>query len=388
MATYGYCRVSTTKQADEGESLTVQQRALSGYAMQHGMHLTKVFVERAVSGSTPLAKRPEGGKLLAALQPGDAILVPKLDRMFRSAIDALNVVTDLRDGQIALHMLDLGGDVSSNGISKLVFTILSAVAEAERDRIRERISEVKRDQRARNRHLGGTRPFGFRKVHTPPRGFDLVPVPEEQEAIKHIVQMRSSGDSLRAITATMAAKGFRLSHMGVGKIFRARGLGVWGEQKAAALLERAGFTAIRDLNEDRPHAFGDLFAERAGRRYLISVKTRNKYQEGGSLNTSYNVREKGADVQAIANKYKAELAWVALQVIPERRIFWAYFGTIEQIDRKGERFSIPMRAVDTREYEPLAEGETDDSLQAEWSNGCYPRSREVALRDPPVNEAL
>lgn len=57
--------------------------------------------------------------------------------MFSSAADALNVCDRLKDG-IALHMIDLGGDVTSNGISKLVFTILSAVAEAERDRIRER----------------------------------------------------------------------------------------------------------------------------------------------------------------------------------------------------------------------------------------------------------
>ena len=59
-------------------------------------------------------------------------------------------------------MIDLGGDVTGNGVSRLVFTILSAVAEAERDRIRERIADVKRDQRSRGRFLGGRRPFGYR----------------------------------------------------------------------------------------------------------------------------------------------------------------------------------------------------------------------------------
>jgi hypothetical protein len=54
-----------------------------------------------------------------------------------------------------------GGDVTGNGISKLVFTILSAVAEAERDRIRERVAAVKSDQRARDRYLGGIAPFGW-----------------------------------------------------------------------------------------------------------------------------------------------------------------------------------------------------------------------------------
>ena len=46
---------------------------------------------------------------------------------------------------VSLHMIDLGGDVTGDGISKLVFTILSAVAEAERDRIRERIWDIKDD---------------------------------------------------------------------------------------------------------------------------------------------------------------------------------------------------------------------------------------------------
>jgi hypothetical protein len=72
------------------------------------------------------------------LKPGDTVITAKLDRMFRSALDALGVLADLKTKGVSLHMIDLGGDVTGNGISKLVFTILSAVAEAERDRIRER----------------------------------------------------------------------------------------------------------------------------------------------------------------------------------------------------------------------------------------------------------
>jgi DNA invertase Pin-like site-specific DNA recombinase len=71
------------------------------------------------------------------------------------AVDALDILSHLRDHGVAEHMIDLGGDVSTNGVSKLVFTILSAVAEAERDRSRERVTEVKRDQRQRGRYLGG-----------------------------------------------------------------------------------------------------------------------------------------------------------------------------------------------------------------------------------------
>jgi putative DNA-invertase from lambdoid prophage Rac len=99
---------------------------------------------------------------LAALKTGDVVITPKLDRMFRSALNALDVLGQLKDRGVNLHMTDLGGDVTGNGISKLVFTILSAVAEAERDRIRERIRDMKANQRKRRRYLGGIVPFGWR----------------------------------------------------------------------------------------------------------------------------------------------------------------------------------------------------------------------------------
>ena len=217
MAVYGYCRVSTDRQADEGESLDVQRRKLEGYAMQQGWTLDRVFVERGVSGSRQLDEWAEGQKLLAALQPGDVVVTSKLDRMFRSALDALRVLDDLKCRDISLHMIDLGGDVTGNGISKLVFTILSAVAEAERERIRERIRDVKADQRTRGRYLGGTVPFGWRLGN----GGELIEVAEQQAAIRHMVEMRRSGLSLRAIADAMKAEGFALSHVGVKKVIAA-----------------------------------------------------------------------------------------------------------------------------------------------------------------------
>jgi DNA invertase Pin-like site-specific DNA recombinase len=114
-------------------------------------------------------------------------------------------------------MIDLGGDVTSNGISKLVFTILSAVAEAERDRIRERISEVKADQRRRGRFLGGSVPFGFVRAADD----SLQPNPREQAAIGRIKALRDQGESLRAISAALSLEGFQLSHQSVKNILDA-----------------------------------------------------------------------------------------------------------------------------------------------------------------------
>jgi DNA invertase Pin-like site-specific DNA recombinase len=127
------------------------------------------------------------------------VITAKLDRMFRSALDALDVLAKLKTRNVSLHMIDLGGDVTGNGISKLVFTILSAVAEAERDRIRERVTQVKRDQRQRNRYLGGIVPFGFRV------GVDggLLPNAAEQAIILHARTLRADGATLRTVRSVL-----------------------------------------------------------------------------------------------------------------------------------------------------------------------------------------
>jgi DNA invertase Pin-like site-specific DNA recombinase len=182
--------------------------------MMNGLTIDRVFVERGVSGSKPLADRQQGRELLDALQPGDVLLTAKLDRMFRSALDALDVLGRLKEGGISLHMLDLGGDVTGNGISKLVFTILSAVAEAERERIKERVASTKADQRERGRFLGGSVPFGYR-VDRQDKGGALVEIPEQQEAIARMRSMRDAGASLRAIAAAMQESGYNLSHEAV-----------------------------------------------------------------------------------------------------------------------------------------------------------------------------
>lgn len=202
MAVYGYARASTSWQAEEGESLDVRQRTVAGYALMLGLTVDRMFVERGVSVSVPLSERAEGTALLAALRPGHVLITPKLDRMFRSALDALDVLAKLKVRQVSLHMIDLGGDVTGNGISKLVFTILSAVAEAERDRIRERVTQVKRDQRQHNRYLGGIVPFGFRV------GDDgaLVPDAAEQALIAHARALRADGATLRATQAVLEAQ--------------------------------------------------------------------------------------------------------------------------------------------------------------------------------------
>jgi putative DNA-invertase from lambdoid prophage Rac len=199
MQALGYIRVSTVEQAASGDSLDTQRQQIIGYAMMKGWQVSQFFIEAGVSGSVPLAARPEAQRLLSIAKTGDVIITARLDRAFRSAADALVTLEELKRQRIGLHMIDLGGDVCSNGISKLVFTILSAVAENERDRIRERIRDVKRHLASRGVYGGGKRPFGFDVVDG-----RLAANANEQAALRKMVTLRKKKKPLREIARTVA----------------------------------------------------------------------------------------------------------------------------------------------------------------------------------------
>ncbi|QIG94413.2 recombinase family protein [Bradyrhizobium sp. 6(2017)] len=197
--------MSTSEQASDGKSLEQQQRQIEGYAMMKGWSVACTFIEAGVSGSVPLAERDEGRRMLATLQPGDVIITAKLDRAFRSAADALGTLEQLKEDRVALHMIDLGGDVTGNGISKLVFTILSAVAENERDRIRERIRDAKRHRTALRIYNGGKRPYGY-DIEGEGKDRRLVPNAREQAALARGKALQAEGKSLREIASALAAE--------------------------------------------------------------------------------------------------------------------------------------------------------------------------------------
>lgn len=205
MSVYVYVRVSTVRQADEGLSLDVQRRICVGYGQMHGWKVDRFFVEEGVSGSVPLIDRPMGEALWNVLKRGDIVVASKLDRMFRSASDALDALGQMKQIGVSLHLIDLGGDVVNNGVSKLVFTILAAVAEQERDRTRERIVEVKADQKSKGAYLGGKVPYGFGLAWNEDMGRRaLVANAEQQGMIERMKQMHRLGASLRTIKAQLA----------------------------------------------------------------------------------------------------------------------------------------------------------------------------------------
>ena len=192
MTIYGYARVSTVTQVKEGESLETQKLQIQSYAISKGLELdaANIFVEAGVSGGIEFANRPEGSKLTQLVTTGDIIIFPKLDRAFRNTRNALNVLHDMKERKVSIHFIDLGGDVTGNGIGAIVFTILSAFATFERERIATRIREVKQVQKAQGKFTGGRRPFGFEVID----GVKVVK-PEEQKVISRMKQLRTRGKS-------------------------------------------------------------------------------------------------------------------------------------------------------------------------------------------------
>jgi len=214
MAVFGYLRVSTARQAEDGLSIEIQEERIEGYARTQSLAVNVWLRDRGVSGGIPLSERAAGERLLREVQPGDVVITAKLDRMFRSARDALNVLEGLKEKGVSLHCIDLGGSVT-NGVGQLVFTILSAVAEQERSRIKERITEAKQKMRDDNRYQGGKVPFGYRVASDR----SLIPDELQQKCLENMRLRRAEGMPFRKISEYLLRElGVKLSHHGVRTI--------------------------------------------------------------------------------------------------------------------------------------------------------------------------
>lgn len=163
----GYVRVSSADQAkDDRSSLQVQTDIIEGFARTRGADKwgVQIYTDAGVSGATKLAMRPAGEKLLKDMKAGDTVIASKLDRMFRSASDALNMFDEFKARGVELILFDMGAEsVLDSAVSKLVVTIMAAVADMERVRIRERTAEGRKAKKAKGGPVGNV-PFGYRKV--------------------------------------------------------------------------------------------------------------------------------------------------------------------------------------------------------------------------------
>lgn len=125
---YGYARVSTAAQCRDGNSLEDQVTALQKYGCQQ-------IIEEAFTGKT--MERPKFQKLLIELHEGDTLVVCKLDRFARTAIEGVQTVRELFERGIRVHILNMGL-IENTLTGNLILTVMLAFAEYERGMIVER----------------------------------------------------------------------------------------------------------------------------------------------------------------------------------------------------------------------------------------------------------
>ena len=174
-----------------------------------GLELVEVVVDAGVSASKPLAARPGGATVLAALESGSAVAViaAKLDRLFRSAADALVVTRAWDDAGIALHLLDMGMDTRSP-MGRAFLTMAAAFGELELNLIRERTRTGLAQVKAQGGRLGGEA-LGWRRLDAVDDwGRRVVEaVPGELAAVERAVELRRGGATLQAIAESLNAEG-------------------------------------------------------------------------------------------------------------------------------------------------------------------------------------
>ena len=128
--TSAYVRVSTPGQTTENQ---IQEIEAAGFALDR-----RRVVSETVSGSSAIEQRPGFMRLLERLDPDDVLIVTKLDRLGRNAMDVAITVDRLEKMGVRVHCLALGGVDLTSPAGKMTMGVINAVAQFERDLLIER----------------------------------------------------------------------------------------------------------------------------------------------------------------------------------------------------------------------------------------------------------
>ncbi|EIU6859903.1 TPA: recombinase family protein [Klebsiella pneumoniae] len=144
--TFAYARVSTTGQTTENQ---IQEIEAAGFHVE-----PRRIVTETISGSTAIAQRRGFSKLMDRLEAGDVLIVTKLDRLGRDAIDVSSTVKALAGMGVRVHCLALGGVDLTSSAGTMTMNVLNAVAQFERDLLIERTQSGLNRAKAEGKTLG------------------------------------------------------------------------------------------------------------------------------------------------------------------------------------------------------------------------------------------
>jgi putative DNA-invertase from lambdoid prophage Rac len=128
--TFAYCRVSTAGQTTENQ---VREIEASGFKVE-----PRRVIAETVSGSIPAKERKGFARLIDRMEAGDVLVVTKLDRLGRNAMDVRATVDGLAAEGVRVHCLALGGVDLTSPAGRMTMGVINAVAEFERDLLIER----------------------------------------------------------------------------------------------------------------------------------------------------------------------------------------------------------------------------------------------------------
>lgn len=169
---FAYCRVSTLEQTTENQRREIEA---AGFAVK-----PQRLIEEHISGSVAASERSGFARLLDRMENGDVLIVTKLDRLGRNAMDIRKTVEQLAASDIRVHCLALGGVDLTSPAGKMTMQVISAVAEFERDLLLERTHSGIARAKAAGKRLG-----------RPPA------LDEEQQQV--VLKLLNTGSSVSAI---------------------------------------------------------------------------------------------------------------------------------------------------------------------------------------------
>jgi site-specific DNA recombinase len=202
MKAIGYARVSTEEQAREGISLDNQIAKIKAYAILNDLDLTEIILDAGKSAKN--LKREGIQKIFSMIQSNqvEAVIIYKLDRMFRNTIEALETANMLDKKSVSLHSITEKLDTKS-AMGRFFFTLTASLAEMERNIIAERTKDALSNKKANHERVGEI-PYGYDLT---PEG-KLVENTLEQKVIEKVIMLRNEGLSYIKIAAHLNKQGY------------------------------------------------------------------------------------------------------------------------------------------------------------------------------------
>ena len=186
--------------------LETQRDAISKYCTANGLELVQIFEDPAFSGSLPPLERPGLRAVLEAVQEGDKVVVPRLDRIARDLYLSLWVEKEIR--KAGAELISISEPYRWNDpTQKLLLNIIMSFAEFEKSLITSRLSSGRKTKARQGGYAGGKAPIGYKAE----RGDKALILDEEKAGtVKRVFELREArpDDSLKKIADILNAEGY------------------------------------------------------------------------------------------------------------------------------------------------------------------------------------